>query len=630
MADAEVDSSNLISNLNSLQRKQVFADTSLWTRPNNNIVILALANDVPVFATPTPTPSRTPGPTPSATATATPVPPTPTPTPSKTPGPTPSVTATATPVPPTPTPSISPTPTPTGFMPAVLTLCVSGAGASVYNGTYTYTPINDLEGIYIQTANNNYQIYARWNTWWYLKNVNDSGYAYYTNVTPPNYTIPYTGWAPFLAAAPAPALNAGPCPTPTPTPTSTTVSLATFYYSDGTVSTSSDKDIGQSSYNINKRLLLTGVSFNNGVTGIKEAAFSGCTSLTGIFIPSSVLRVGTVNSTNFQQPFFSCYSLSSIDVDAGNLNYSSEGGILFDKLKTYLIRYPEASNRVFYTVPATVNTIGDGAFERATLLKSVTISNSVTGIRGKAFMNTYALTGIFIPSGVIQIIGNAFSGDAFRSIVVDPSNNIYSSEANVLFNKNKTSLLFYPYGKNDITHYNVPNTVTTIGASGFYGFAENNLVSITIPSSVVSIESTFANSNLSSIYIPDGVRNIRQNMFSGCLDLRTVTLGTGITGIEQDAFYNLNPIRFTGFYFYGNAPALAPSSGLGPTLGTYGTVYYCSNKTGFTNPFGGRPAVAVVCSTPTPTPIPPTSTPVPPTATPTPTPTPTPSSTPVP
>ena len=112
MADAEVDSSNLISNLNSLQRKQVFADTSLWTRPNNNIVILALANDVPVFTTPTPTPSRTPSPTPSVTATATPVLPTPTPTPSRTPSPTPSVTATATPVPPTPTPTSTSTPVP--------------------------------------------------------------------------------------------------------------------------------------------------------------------------------------------------------------------------------------------------------------------------------------------------------------------------------------------------------------------------------------------------------------------------------------------------------------------------------------------------------------------------------------
>ncbi|NBP16373.1 leucine-rich repeat domain-containing protein, partial [bacterium] len=522
-------------------------------------------------------------------------------------------------------------PTPTGFMPAVLTLCVSGAGASVYNGTYTYTPINNLEGRYIQTANNNYQIYARWNNWWYLKNVNDSGYAYYTNVTPPNYTIPYTGWAPFLAAAPAPALNAGPCPTPTPTPTptSTVGDLTVFFYSDGTTSSTSDKQITRLSYDLNKTLV--SVNLTNSVTSLGDSTFAG-SGLTGIYIPSSVVNI-------VQPSFYSCSSLSSIIVDLNNSTYSSDiVGALFDKQKSVLYKYPSGNSALRYIVPPSTTVIYNYAFGINDKLVDVVLSNSITGIKENAFSLCTKLSGIYIPNSVKDLNGPFYTCDQMTHFTVDANNQTYSSDSNgVLFDKDKIILLQYPVNRSS-KYYNIPNTVVYISSSGyirgFFGMREaRNLTTIDIPSSVRHIGG-FANcTKLSSINIPINVGTISQNCFIGCGDLQTITIGASLSSIGSQAFLNcfkLNSVAtpnsltyigneafsscinlrditlgnslsvIEGFafsstnnlsaaYFLGNAPILGSNVFFNNTKAT---VYYCSNKTGFTNPFGGRPAVA--------------------------------------
>jgi len=60
----------------------------------------------------------------------------------------------------------------------------------------------------------------------------------------------------------------------------------------------------------------------------------------------------------------------------------------------------------------------------------------------------------------------------------------YSSDEGVLYNKNKTTLLTYPGGKNTV-YFSIPNSVTNILAGAFWG---SNFTSISIPNSVVSIQ----------------------------------------------------------------------------------------------------------------------------------------------
>jgi hypothetical protein len=112
------------------------------------------------------------------------------------------------------------------------------------------------------------------------------------------------------------------------------------------------------------------------ITSIGDVAFAYCKSLTSVTIPLSVTSIG--NSA-----FAECSSLTSIMVAAGNPNYSSEGGILYNKDKTVILAYPSASGNVI--ISEGVTSIGKRAFSWCKSLTSVTIPESVTSIGEEAF-----------------------------------------------------------------------------------------------------------------------------------------------------------------------------------------------------------------------------------------------------
>ena len=136
------------------------------------------------------------------------------------------------------------------------------------------------------------------------------------------------------------------------------------------------------------------------VTSIGDGAFYNCTSLTSITIPNSITSIG-------KNSFITCWSLTNINVASGNNYFSSKDGILFNKDKTTLIRYPEGSKRAVYSIPSTVRNIGEDAFSYSNL-KSITIPDSVTSIGSWAFTYCDSLTSITIPSSVTSIGDFAF------------------------------------------------------------------------------------------------------------------------------------------------------------------------------------------------------------------------------
>ena len=206
---------------------------------------------------------------------------------------------------------------------------------------------------------------------------------------------------------------------------------------------------------------LTSVSIPNSVTSIGFVAFAICSSLTSVTIPDSVTSIG-------DYAFALCSALTAINVDASNNNYSSDAfGVLFNKLKTTLIQYPIGNTQTTYTIPDSVTTIGGYAFAFCSSLTSVTIGSSVTIIGYFAFEFCSALTSVTIPDSVTSIGYIAFQGcSSLTAFVVDASNNNYSSDAGVLFNKLQTTLIQYPIG-NTQTSYTIPDSVTNIENSAF-------------------------------------------------------------------------------------------------------------------------------------------------------------------
>jgi BspA type Leucine rich repeat region (6 copies) len=204
------------------------------------------------------------------------------------------------------------------------------------------------------------------------------------------------------------------------------------------------------------------------------------------------------------------------------------------------------------TIPGTVTSIGDGAFQACGSLSGITIPGSVTNI-GFAVFAYAGLTNITIPGSLTNVGNQTFIGCTnLMAIAVETQNPSYTSVNGVLLNKAQTTLIQYPGGIKG--GYAVPSTVTSIGD---HSFAEST--------------------NLTSIIISGNVTNIGFGAFADS-GLRNVTVLGGVTGIQQAAFYGCG--RLTSVFFNGNAPTVGL---LVFTFDNKATAYYLQGTTGWSD-----------------------------------------------
>ena len=242
---------------------------------------------------------------------------------------------------------------------------------------------------------------------------------------------------------------------------------------------------------------LTNIKLPSKLKTIGGSAF--CSSpLETITIPASVTFIGNEQGS----PFSGIKTLTEIKVASGNKYYCSVDGVLFNKDKTELIQYPLGKSGTSYTIPSSVDKIGDDAF-RAVKLKEITIPKGVKEIGWGAFHYAHKLKEVAIPSTAKSIDPSAFNVCyALQKFTVSSDNKYYSAKDGVLFNKDKTELIFYPAGKTTL-EYTVPNTVEYINGGAFKG--NESLYTLTLSKNLKEMGG----------YIVEGCDNLTAIIFKG-------------------------------------------------------------------------------------------------------------------
>ena len=184
------------------------------------------------------------------------------------------------------------------------------------------------------------------------------------------------------------------------------------------------------------------LQYFTGLVGLTTYAFEGCSQLTSIILPNSIII--TTNGT-----FSGCSSLTSVTLSSSLQRIANS-------------MFQDCSALTYIDIPATVTTIGQDAFKGCSSLTSIVIPASTTTIYNSAFNNCHSL----------------------QSIVVEPENTVYDSRnaCNAII-KTETNELVIGCDNTEI-----PDDVVTIGANAFYG--RSQMTTIVLPASVTSIGST--------------------------------------------------------------------------------------------------------------------------------------------
>lgn len=348
------------------------------------------------------------------------------------------------------------------------------------------------------------------------------------------------------------------------------------------------------------------VTFGDSVTTIGVRAFVSCASLEALAFPDSVKTIGTSAFLDCEgvkniiigkgletievNTFGCCASLENITVDSENPNFASdELGVLFNKDKTLLVKYPEGNSRTKYTIPDSVTIIeayafytaknlteviipdgvtliGTGAFAKCENLKTIDIPDSVTTmgedvfnyclklekaklpdgisrIEAQTFYLCEGLTEVIIPASVNNIGQNAF-GECISLETINFKGTSRQWTGMIIEGGNQPiniAVIHFNYGEGDFSYEIVSEVKKTIRITSYNIFEPS--MRVVIPETIdgytvveIGAEAFYNFDSLVSVKIPASVTSIGEKAFYDCDGIMDITIPESVITIGKDAF----------------------------------------------------------------------------------------------
>jgi hypothetical protein len=303
--------------------------------------------------------------------------------------------------------------------------------------------------------------------------------------------------------------------------------------------------------------LLTEVKISEGLASIGKKAFYGCHELVTVSLPSTIQMID-------REVFYDCISLKSLSMNGDfNDHYKVENGVLYSSDMSTLVAYPLACDITSFRIHDNITRLDNNLFSQAVNIAEFTVSEDhprfsvidgvlfdknkgtlirfppnkkggdytiperVSSIEEYAFAFAKDLTKISFPQSLYRInigVKGFRSCDKLESFEVSEGNRHYKTdEHGVLYDTSMSTLIAYPNARKG-DRYDVPDGVQTIGINAFSSSV--NVKNISLPDGLISIQdNAFSYSaSLETIHLPNSITSLGSSIFESCAKLKTVTL----------------------------------------------------------------------------------------------------------
>ena len=276
------------------------------------------------------------------------------------------------------------------------------------------------------------------------------------------------------------------------------------------------------------------------------------------------------NNTDYS-PFYDFeYPIRNLVVEEG---ITSIGRYMFywcEELKTVSLpstleticdyAFEDCTGLDFIQLPEGLKTIGYDAFEECFALTDVVIPSTVTTLEGGAFFSCHNLKSVTFLSGITNINYLTFQGcESLETVYVPKSLTTIGTGAFYAINhpfdvyyagteSEKGSMSIESYGNlnddfiNATWHYNTQ--LNKCGDNAYYIFSDDGKTLFitgtgdTYDYNVNSNKSAFYwNQTVENIYIANGITGIGDYIFDGCTKVKSISLPSSVAKIGRGAFY---------------------------------------------------------------------------------------------